>query len=84
MIELDRAQPGTPSSSGSFSPLQRYLDQHVDAARIGGGRRNYQALGSLAAQMEDERREKERVLGEMSRLVMESKQVGRSLAVLID
>ena len=52
VIELDRAQPGTPSSSGSFSPIQRYLDQHVDAARIGGGRRNYQALGSLAAQIE--------------------------------
>jgi lytic murein transglycosylase len=52
VIQLDRAQPGTPSSSGSFPRLQSYLDQHVDAARIGGGRRNYQALGSLAAQNE--------------------------------
>ncbi len=52
VIELDRAQPGTPSGSGSFSPLQRYLDTHVDAARINGGRRNYQALGPLAEQLE--------------------------------
>ncbi|MGX7952550.1 lytic murein transglycosylase [Tsuneonella sp. HG249] len=52
VIQLDRSQPGTPSSSGSFSPLQRYLDQHVDPARISGGRRNYQALGPLATQLE--------------------------------
>ncbi|WP_207912382.1 lytic transglycosylase domain-containing protein [Parafrankia sp. BMG5.11] len=52
VIELDRAQPGTPSASGNFSPLQPYLNTHVDAARIGGGRRNYQALGPLAAQLE--------------------------------
>lgn len=52
VIDLDRAQPGTPSASGSFSPLQRYLDQHVDAARIGGGRRNYAALGPIAGQIE--------------------------------
>ncbi|MFN3509787.1 MAG: lytic transglycosylase domain-containing protein [Tsuneonella troitsensis] len=52
VIELDRAQPGTPSSSGSFPRLQTYLDRHVDAARINGGRRNYQALGPLASQLE--------------------------------
>ncbi len=52
VIELDRSQPGTPSRSGSFSPLQRYLDTHVDAARVGGGRRQYQALGPLAGQLE--------------------------------
>jgi membrane-bound lytic murein transglycosylase B len=52
VIELDRAQPGTPSTSGNFSRLQPYLDQHVDAARIGGGRRNYQALGPTASQIE--------------------------------
>lgn len=52
VIELDRQQPGTPSRSGSFSPIQRYLDTHVDAARINGGRRNYQALGPLAQQLE--------------------------------
>ncbi|MGN3973241.1 lytic murein transglycosylase [Tsuneonella sp. SYSU-LHT278] len=53
VIELDRAQPGTPSSSGAFPRLQPYLDIHVDAARIGGGRRNYRALGPLSAQIED-------------------------------
>ncbi|ANY20651.1 Membrane-bound lytic murein transglycosylase B precursor [Tsuneonella dongtanensis] len=52
VIELDRAQPGTPSSSGEFPRLQSYLDRHVDAARINGGRRNYQALGPLASQLE--------------------------------
>jgi len=52
VIELDRSQPGTPSTSGSFSRLQPYLDTHVDAARIGGGRRTYQALGPLAGQLE--------------------------------
>jgi membrane-bound lytic murein transglycosylase B len=52
VIDLDRAQPGTPSSSGSFASLQRYLDQHVDANRIDGGRRNLAALGPLGAQIE--------------------------------
>lgn len=52
VVELDRSQPGTPSTSGSFSPLQRYLDQHVDGARISGGRREYMALGSQASQLE--------------------------------
>ncbi|WP_188644151.1 lytic murein transglycosylase [Tsuneonella deserti] len=52
VITLDRGQPGTPSSSGTFPRVQSYLDQHVDAARIGGGRRNLQALGPLAARIE--------------------------------
>lgn len=37
-IELDRAQPGGSSGSG-FPPLAPYIATHVDAARIGGGRR---------------------------------------------
>ncbi len=52
VIDLDRGQPGTPSSSGSFPRLQPYIDDHVDAARINGGRRNYQALGPIASQIE--------------------------------
>jgi membrane-bound lytic murein transglycosylase B len=52
VIELDRAQPGTPSTSGGFPRLQPYLDTHVDAARIGGGRRTYANLGSLGAEVE--------------------------------
>jgi lytic murein transglycosylase len=52
VIELDRSQPGAPTNTGSYSRLQPYLDTHVDAARINGGRRNYQALGPIAAQLE--------------------------------
>lgn len=37
-IELDRAQPGWAVDSG-FPPLAPYIADHVDAARIGGGRR---------------------------------------------
>jgi lytic murein transglycosylase len=51
VIDLDRGQPGTPSSSG-FPPVSRYIAQHVDAARINGGRANYRALGSQAAALE--------------------------------
>ena len=51
VIELDRAQPGTPTSRG-FPPLAPYIATHVDSARIGGGRRNYQALGPEAAALE--------------------------------
>lgn len=37
VIQLDRAQPGTPSATG-FPPLAPYIATHVDAARISGGR----------------------------------------------
>ncbi len=40
VIELDQAQPGTPSSSG-YPPIAPYLSRHVDSARINGGRRAY-------------------------------------------
>ena len=36
VIDLDRAQPGTPSSTG-FPPLAPYIRDHVDANRIAGG-----------------------------------------------
>ncbi len=52
VIQLDRGQPGTPSSSGTFPRLQSYLDDHVDNARISRGRSNYQALGPIASQIE--------------------------------
>lgn len=42
VIELDRAQPGTPTRSG-FPPLAPYIASHVDAARIEGGRRMFAA-----------------------------------------
>lgn len=45
VIELDQAQPGTPSISG-YPPIAPYLARHVDSARINGGRRAYaNALG---------------------------------------
>jgi len=42
VIDLDRAQPGTPTSSG-FPPLAPYIASHVDTARIEGGRRMFAA-----------------------------------------
>lgn len=51
VIELDRSQPGTPSSSG-FPRLQPYLDTHVDANRINGGRRMHEATRHLHAAIE--------------------------------
>lgn len=38
VVQLDRAQPGTPTASG-FPPLAPYIATHVNAARIAGGRR---------------------------------------------
>ena len=38
-IELDRAQPGTGSAGSGFPRLAPYIADHVDAARIAGGRR---------------------------------------------
>lgn len=38
-IELDRAQPGSGSVGSGFPRLAPYIAEHVDTARIGGGRR---------------------------------------------
>lgn len=46
VIALDQSQPGTPNRSG-YPPLAPYIANHVDSARIAGGRREYAALGSL-------------------------------------
>jgi lytic murein transglycosylase len=51
VIELDRGQPGSPTSRG-FPPLAPYIATHVDSARIDGGRRNFRALGPQAASLE--------------------------------
>ncbi|WP_199797188.1 lytic murein transglycosylase [Erythrobacter sp. QSSC1-22B] len=40
VIELDQAQPGSPTRSG-FPPVSDYIARHVDSARINGGRRAY-------------------------------------------
>jgi len=49
VIELDRGQPGSATSSG-FPALSSYISRHVDAARINGGRRAYSSsLGTIRA-----------------------------------
>ncbi|MFA6220300.1 MAG: lytic murein transglycosylase [Erythrobacter sp.] len=40
VIELDRSQPGSPTRNG-YPLIAPYLATHVDAARVGGGRRAY-------------------------------------------
>lgn len=53
VIELDRSQPGNTSSAPStFTPFEPYRRTHVDAARIGGGRRQYAALAGQGAAVE--------------------------------
>lgn len=52
VIELDRAQPGTPSQSGSFPSVAAYLARHVDGARINGGRRVYAETRGIGADLE--------------------------------
>jgi lytic murein transglycosylase len=51
VIDLDRGNTSSPSSSG-FPPLAPYLARHNTSARIAGGRRMYQQLGSLTAQVQ--------------------------------
>lgn len=51
VIELDQAQPGTPSSSG-YPPIAPYLARHVDPARINGGRRAYENARGIARSIE--------------------------------
>ena len=51
VIELDQAQPGSPTRSG-YPALQPYLDRHVDNARISGGRRTYQSTRSIGQSIE--------------------------------
>ncbi|WP_370180290.1 lytic transglycosylase domain-containing protein [Alteriqipengyuania sp.] len=50
VIELDRSQPGSSSSPG-YPPLRPYLDRHVDAARINGGRAVYNETARLHGQI---------------------------------
>ncbi len=53
VIELDRNQPGTSTTSAipAFAP---YRDKHVDAARINRGRTKYAELRPLLARIEAE------------------------------
>lgn len=40
VIELDQSQPGTPTRTG-YPPLAPYIADHVDSARIDGGRSTF-------------------------------------------
>jgi lytic murein transglycosylase len=52
VIALDRDNVSSGGSSSGFPPLAPYLRDHNSAARIAGGRRVYQRLRPLAAQVE--------------------------------
>jgi lytic murein transglycosylase len=51
VIALDRDNTSSPNNAG-FPPLAPYLSSHNTAARAAGGRRVYQQLGPLAAQVQ--------------------------------
>ena len=51
VIELDQAQPGTPTRSG-FAPMAPYIARHVDGARISGGKRTVASLPDGGAAIE--------------------------------
>ncbi|MEO5586937.1 MAG: lytic murein transglycosylase [Novosphingobium sp.] len=56
VIELDRGQPGgvptsTPTAPPAFEPYRR---QHVDAARINGGRAAYSRVAGILPQIESQ------------------------------
>jgi lytic murein transglycosylase len=52
VIDLDRSQPGSPTTTG-FPPMAPYIATHVDSARINGGRRVFASIpGSTATLIE--------------------------------
>ncbi|MHA6317458.1 lytic murein transglycosylase [Altererythrobacter sp. CAU 1778] len=53
VIELDRGQPGSPTSSG-FPALAPYIATHVDSARINGGQRVFASARPTLAQIEQQ------------------------------
>jgi len=53
VIDLDRAQPGTPSSTG-FPLLAPYIRTHVDRNRVAGGKRVYDDSRPITERIEYE------------------------------
>jgi lytic murein transglycosylase len=53
VIELDRAQPGTQRTPGVFPSVARYLDRHVEPARIANGRRVYRTMSGTVSALEE-------------------------------
>jgi len=51
VIELDRAQPGSPTRTG-IPPVAPYLRAHVDAARIARGRNKFVEVSTFAPAIE--------------------------------
>lgn len=51
VIALDRDNTSSPNNAG-FPPLAPYLSSHNTSARVAGGRRMYQQLDPLAAQVQ--------------------------------
>ena len=54
VIELDRAQPGGGNNPNAIPNFAPYRERHVDAARIGRGKRAYAANRSKLARIEAE------------------------------
>jgi lytic murein transglycosylase len=54
VIQLDRGQPGSGSSGSGFPRLAPYIADHVDSARIGGGRRVIEGNGSTLRRIEQQ------------------------------
>ncbi|MDD3797698.1 MAG: lytic murein transglycosylase [Novosphingobium sp.] len=53
VIALDRSQPGTPTRSG-YPAMAPYIANHVDSARITGGKRVIASVPGLGAMIERE------------------------------
>jgi lytic murein transglycosylase len=53
VIELDQAQPGTPSRPGVYPPMSSYIARHVDSARINGGRNTFARTRSISRAVEE-------------------------------
>jgi lytic murein transglycosylase len=51
VIALDNNQPGSATARG-YPPMSAYIANHVDAARIGGGRAVYSQYGETLRQIE--------------------------------
>ncbi len=54
VVRADRGQPGPSPDTTSFAPFAPYRARHVDAARIGRGRRAYEAQRPRLAAIERE------------------------------
>ena len=54
VVRLDQSQPGPTTDTAGFSPFAPYRARHVDAARIGRGRRAYAAQRPRLAAIERE------------------------------